>query len=50
MSYTTGSDERAEVDWSLVLLVRRRKLTGVRPGCMIVATYIEREHAKETCR
>jgi hypothetical protein len=38
MSYTASSGERAEVGKMLVFSTRRRKLTGVRPGCMIVAT------------
>lgn len=50
MGYTARSGESIEVGERLVLQARGRKLTGVRPERMIVATSKRREHAKETCR
>ncbi len=49
MGYTARSGESTEVGERLVLQARGRKLTGVRPECLIVATCVSREHAKETC-
>jgi len=49
MRYTASSEEHVEIGSLLVPLSLKRKLIGVRPASLIVATCASREHAKETC-
>jgi hypothetical protein len=49
MNYTGSVEEHTEVGSLTGAVSLKRKLTGVRPAYMIVATSASREHAKETC-